>query len=237
MRILVLSDIHGNIDALEAIDEPCDRILFLGDAVDYGPDPIACIEYLAERDALRVRGNHDNAVAHKVDCGCGEAFKHLSVITREYMWQILSPGQLEWLGEADTSLELWQTGKSVYATHAAPSDNLFKYLPPDIMDEELELESVVAGADIILTGHTHKPFARTAGDWLFVNVGSVGQPRDGIPRASYAIIENGQVELKRVDYDVERAVGRLKQLPIDHGAIEQLAYILEHALTPPASNS
>lgn len=232
MRILVLSDIHGNIDALEAIDEPCDKILFLGDVVDYGPDPVACIDFLVERDALRVRGNHDNAVANRVDCGCGEAFRHLSVITREYMWRILDQRQLQWLGGADTFLELWQTGKSVYATHAAPSDNLFKYLLPDSLDEELELEAAVAGSDIILTGHTHKPFARVVGERLVVNVGSVGQPRDGIPRASYAVIENGQVELKRVDYDIDKALHRLRRLPMDTGAIDQLAYVLEHATAP-----
>lgn len=234
MRILVLSDIHGNIDALEAIDETHDRILFLGDVVDYGPDPIACIDFLKQNNALRVRGNHDNAVANRVDCGCGEAFRHLSVLTRQYMWQILGEEQLQWLGAADTFLEMWQTDRSVYATHAAPSDNLFKYLPPDTPDEELELEGVVAGADIVLTGHTHKPFAREAGGRLIVNVGSVGQPRDCIPRASYAIIERGQVELKRVDYDVERAAARVMALPIDAIAREQLAYILRNAQEPPA---
>ncbi|MHB0915669.1 MAG: metallophosphoesterase family protein [Thermoleophilia bacterium] len=233
MRILVLSDIHGNIDALEAIDEPFDRILFLGDVVDYGPEPGACIEYLTERDALRVRGNHDNAVAFKADCACGEAFKHLSVITREYMWSILSPAQLKWVGEPDTSLELWQAGKSIYATHAAPTDNLFRYLTPETPDSQLQVEAQAAGTDIILTGHSHQPFARLIDDRLVVNVGSVGQPRDGDPRASYAIVENGQVELKRVDYDVERAVDRLERLPIDPDAIGELAHILKHASSPP----
>lgn len=233
MRILVLSDIHGNIDALEAIDEPYDRILFLGDVVDYGPAPAACIEFLAEHNALRVRGNHDNAVAFRIDCGCGEAFRHLSMITREYMWQSLSPAQLEWVGAPGTSIELRQGNRSIYATHAAPSDNLFKYLTPGTPDAELAAEVKAAGTDIVLTGHTHMPFQREVGGRLIVNAGSVGQPRDGIPRAGYAIVEDGEVELKRVDYDIERAVHRLKQLPIDTSAIEQLAYILEQATTPP----
>ncbi|RJQ45695.1 MAG: metallophosphoesterase [Gaiellales bacterium] len=233
MKVLVLSDIHGNIDALEAIDEPCDRILFLGDVVDYGPEPAACIEYLAENNALRVRGNHDNAVAFRVDCACGEAFKHLSVITREFMWQVLGPAQLEWVGRPATSLELLQGGKSIYATHAAPTDNLFKYLTPDTPDDELAREAEATSADIILTGHTHKPFAREVSGRLVVNVGSVGQPRDGIPRASYAVIEDGQVELRRIDYDVERAVSRVLGMPIDQEAARQLAFILEHAQAPP----
>lgn len=234
MRILVLSDIHGNIDALEAIDEPHDRILFLGDVVDYGPEPGACIDFLAGNNALRVRGNHDNAVAFRVDCACGEAFRHLSVITREYMWRVLSPGQLEWLGAAGTSVELLQGNRSIYATHAAPTDNLFKYLVPDTTDEELAREAEAAGTDIVLTGHTHKPFSRAVDGRLVVNAGSVGQPRDGIPRAGYAVIENGEVELKRTDYDVERAAARVMDLPFDAAVREQLAYILRHAQTPPA---
>ena len=234
MRILVLSDIHGNIDALEAIDEAWDRILFLGDVVDYGPEPSACIDFLAEHDALRVRGNHDNAVAFRVDCACGEAFKHLSVITRKYMWQTLSPAQLEWIGEPGTSLELWQAGHSVYATHAAPSDNLFKYLTADTPDEELASEAEAAGSDIIVTGHTHKPFMREVKGKLMVNVGSVGQPRDGITKASYAIIEDGSIELKRVDYDIERAASRVLALPFEASAREQLAYILRNAKEPAA---
>ncbi|MHB1325357.1 MAG: metallophosphoesterase family protein [Thermoleophilia bacterium] len=235
MRTLVISDIHGNIDALRAIDEPCDRVVCLGDIVDYGPEPAACIDYLRNLTVplLRVRGNHDNAVAFRVDCACGEAFKHLSLLTREYMWQVLDREQLEWIGEPETSLKLESGGSSIYATHAAPSDNLFRYLTPETGDEELALELKTASADIVLTGHTHKPFIRKIDGRLMVNVGSVGQPRDGIPRASYAIIEDGRVELKRVDYDLAAAVARLRAIPLDPAAIGELVYILEHADTPP----
>lgn len=235
MITLVISDIHANIDALRAIDEPCDQIVCLGDIVDYGPEPAACMDYLQQLSVplLRVRGNHDNAVAFRVDCACGEAFRHLSVLTREYMWQVLDQKQLEWIGEPETSLMLESGGRSIYATHAAPSDNLFRYLTPETGDEDLALELETAGADIVLTGHTHKPFIREIDDRLMVNVGSVGQPRDGIPRVSYAIIEDGRVELKRADYDIAAAVARLRALPLDTATIGELVYILEHADTPP----
>ncbi|MHB8858514.1 MAG: metallophosphoesterase family protein [Thermoleophilia bacterium] len=231
MRVLVISDIHANIDALEAIDEKYDRLLCLGDIVDYGPEPVACLEAL-QGPMLRVRGNHDNAVAFHTDCGCGEAFRHLSVETRQYMWQVLGERQTSWLGEAEPLLETMIDGKRIYAVHAAPSDPLFKYLPPDTPEEELLQEASLADADIILMGHTHKPFLRQAGDKLMVNAGSVGQPRDGIPRASYAIIEDGRVSLHRTEYDIERAVARIRELPLDELAREQLAYILVHATSP-----
>lgn len=237
MRTLVISDLHGNIDALRAIDEPCEAVICLGDIVDYGPEPAACIDWLKSLPVplTRVRGNHDNAVAFRMDCGCGQAFKHLSTITREYMWKVLDEEQLAWVGAPATSTSLELDGHHVYATHAAPSDNLFKYLVPETSDEDLAAELELAGADIVLTGHTHKPFLRELNGMLMVNVGSVGQPRDGIPRVSYAIIEDDRVELKRVDYDLAAAVARLKALPLGTRTIRQLTYILEHADTPPKS--
>jgi putative phosphoesterase len=233
MRVLVISDIHGNLDALSAIDEPCDRVICLGDLVDYGPEPAACIESLRSRGLDRVRGNHDNAVAFRVDCGCGEAFKHLSVATREYMWQVLDEDTLAWLGAAPTSLQAEIDGRRILAVHAAPSDHMFKYLTPDTPDRELAEEASLVDADIILTGHSHRPFQRRFGDKLLVNVGSVGQPRDGIPRVSYAVIEDGGIELKRVDYDVGSAMAKIRKLPLKELVRDQLAYILEHAGTPP----
>lgn len=232
----MLSDIHGNIDALRAIEEPCDSIIFLGDMVDYGPEPAACMELLKDRGGeklLRARGNHDNAVAFRVDCACGEAFKHLSVATREYMWEILDDQQLKWLAEPATSLEMEIDGQRIFAVHAAPSDHMFKYLRPGTPEEELSGEAALVDADIILTGHSHQPFLRDFGGKLLVNVGSVGQPRDGIPQASYAVIENGAVELKRIGYDVEAAVAKTRALPLDDLVKEQLAYILKNATEPP----
>ena len=234
MRTLVISDIHANIDALRAIDEPCDQVLCLGDIVDYGPEPAACIDYLKDLTVplLRVRGNHDNAVAFRVDCACGEAYKHLSVETREYMWEVLDDDRLTWLGEPATSVELDSGGKRVLAVHAAPSDNLFKYLTPDTSEKEIADELAATDASIVLTGHSHHPFTRQLGGRLLVNVGSVGQPRDGIPQVSYAVLDDGRVELKRIGYDVEAVVAKLEALPLKPRTIEELVYILRHGQTP-----
>ena len=76
------------------------------------------------------------------------------------------------------------------------------------------------------------PFMKEIGGRLMVNVGSVGQPRDGIAKASYAVLENGEVELKQVQYDVKSAIARLRKLPIDKTAIDELSYILKHAKMP-----
>ncbi len=232
MRILAISDIHGNIDALDAIDEQYDAVLFLGDAVDYGPDPAACIDWLREREAIRVRGNHDNAVAFRMECGCGEKFLHLSRATREFTWSVLDGERLAWIGEPETSLNLQSGGRRILAVHASPSDNLFRYVTPQTSDEDLAAEAALTDADIVLMGHTHRPFRRDAGGKLMLNTGSVGQPRDGIAMASYAVIEDGEVQLKRVQYDIEAAVARLRRLPLDELVISELVHILEHAGMP-----
>lgn len=232
MRLLVISDIHANLEALRAIDEPCDAVLCLGDIVDYGPDPVACINHLRELKPQRIRGNHDNAVAHRVDCGCNEEYLHLSVATRKYMWQVMGQEHIDYVGGPGLSREFEAGGRSVLAVHAAPSDYLFKYLTPETPDDEIAAELERSGADIVLVGHSHKPFIRKAAGKTLVNVGSVGQPRDGIPKASYAVLDNGGVELKRVGYDIEATVAGVMGLPLEEKVREDLAYILRHARMP-----
>src|SRR6056297_2277629 len=87
MKILIMSDIHGNKEALDAVlSVPHDEVFCLGDIVDYGPDPVGCIELIQNEKIPVIKGNHDNAVASRVDCGCGYKYKHLSIATREYTW-------------------------------------------------------------------------------------------------------------------------------------------------------
>jgi predicted phosphodiesterase len=105
------------------------------------------------------------------------------------MWQVLGEKELAWLGEPPTSMVLNSGDKRVFVTHAAPSNHLFKYLTPETPDEEIAEELGIGGADIVIVGHSHRPFVRGVKGRLLVNVGSVGQPRDGIPKASYAILE------------------------------------------------
>ena len=98
MRLLLIADIHGNYEALQTVLEiPHDRAICLGDIVDYGPDPDKCIDLLRKKAIPTIRGNHDNAVAFKVDCQCGYKYKHLSIATREYTWKVLDRDRMEYL--------------------------------------------------------------------------------------------------------------------------------------------
>lgn len=240
MRTLVLSDIHGNIDALLALDEPFDNIILLGDIVDYGPNPAECIDWLQQRAGrvIRARGNHDHAVAFCQDCQTPKGpYRHLSLVSREYTATILDDGQKQWLGEAQTSVLVDQGSVRIFGCHGAPSNHMYKYLTPHTADEELELEVGSVDADIICTGHTHQPFIKSFNGRLLVNVGSIGQPRDGIARICYAVIDDGEVEIKRADYDVAAAVEKVGSMPVEAAVRQQLVFLLENAQAPPVDMS
>lgn len=134
MRILIISDIHANIEALEAIREEYDCFICLGDLVDYGPSPRECIDFIKNNAHAVVRGNHDNAVAFRMDCKCSEAYKLMSVKTRELMWSILGEEEINYLGSLPSNRVLELGGARFFLTHATPTDHLFKYLPPDSPD-------------------------------------------------------------------------------------------------------
>lgn len=231
MRVLILSDVHGNLPALEAVleAEPAvDAAFFLGDAVDYGPGPGACLDLLASRCRVRVRGNHDNAVARGVDCACTEAFHPLSLASREHTRSVLAKPELDTLGRLPTEITLPLGGWTFYLTHASPWDNLFDYTSPETDEERWIASMNMAPGDpeAILVGHTHRPYVRRLGQKTVVNPGSVGQPRDGDPRASYATWEGDRFQLRRVRYDVERTIRRLVQIGMADEVTQALAGIL-----------
>lgn len=226
MRILVLSDIHGNYEALKAVDEKFDALLCLGDLADYGPAPEDCAEWVRERAHSVVRGNHDNAVAKNADCNCSDKTLHLSKATREYTRSVLSKSSMEFLGSLPLALDVELGGSRIHMVHAAPSDPLFKYLQADKIEEwQSEIEDI--DADIILAGHTHIPFFMHVKDKLILNPGSVGQPRDGDPRLSYALIEGNSVILKRKEYEIQKTIDALCRTSLAGEVTDQLAKILK----------
>jgi putative phosphoesterase len=226
MKLLILADTHANLEALNAIREDYDKMLFLGDVVDYGPSPQECIEFVKNHAYKIVRGNHDNAVAFRVDCRCGYKYKHLSIATREYMWKVLDEEEIGFLKKMPLEERFKLGGYEFYMTHASPSDNLFKYITPETGEEELKGEIAGIGADFILLGHSHLPMIKKIEGKTVINPGSIGQPRDGIAKVSYAVIEEGGVEIRRVEYDLEKTVQRLKETGMERGIVDELGQIL-----------
>jgi len=225
MRVLVVSDIHANWEALRCIPEEFDRVLCLGDLVDYGPDPAPCLQWVHERGAFCVRGNHDEAVSRAVSCRCGESMREASERTRQIMRDELDGKQLASLGSRPLRAAVELGGIRFELVHATPSDPLYTYLRPDRRERWAE-EVARLEADIILVGHTHLPMILRFGKKIVVNPGSVGQPRDGDPRAAYAVIDDGEPRLERCEYDVESTVAALAKRALPAPVFGQLASLL-----------
>jgi putative phosphoesterase len=223
MRVLIVSDIHGNWEALRTVaaQEEADRVLCLGDIVDYGPRPVETVRWVREHADAVVRGNHDTAVALGVSCRSAPAFRRLSEETRKLTVPLLSDTDRRYLAELPVRATLHLDGVSIELLHAAPGDPLYQYLPAS--DGEGWARAVEdIDAEIVLVGHTHLPAVLDVGGKLVVNPGSVGLPRDGDPRACYAVLEAGRPVLKRVAYDVSQTVQALREWGLPHDVASAL---------------
>jgi putative phosphoesterase len=232
MRILVISDIHANLEALRAIieKETYDSVWFLGDLADYGPDPDLVLDTLRDlKPEVWISGNHDYANAFGVDCKCGEKTHDLSVYTRENISQKkLSKEDIQFLRNIPLKKEMQIEGKNYYFVHGCPADPLYGYMfdfMPECMRNEIGGE---IHTDYLFFGHTHFPVMGEYKSLRYLNPGSVGQPRDGDPRASYAIVEDGKFELRRTEYPVEKTIAKIRNSVENENYRERLIEILKN---------
>lgn len=225
MRILLLADIHGNRAALEAVQEPHDLCLVLGDLVDYGPEPGACVDWVRRHAHAAVRGNHDHGVAQNVDVQGVGGFRFLTACTRPFSVAALNPCQRRFLADLPTSKMLVAGGKRFLLVHATPRDPMDEYAPADPAFWAPRVAGL--GVDYVCVGHTHQPYTLTVNGVTVINPGSVGLPRDGDPRAGYGVLTlddaGAAVELKRIEYDTDQTVRALLATGIDPTAKRALA--------------
>ncbi len=237
MHILLLSDVHGNLSALNEILERVayDEVLFMGDAVDYGPLPFEVHSRLGQVGAKRVVGNHDVAAALGVDCGSTQNLRAASERTRDRITRARMPkSSMRSLIRAERTLRLEYDGLRIMMVHASPRDELYEYV-----SKEHASELEVTGVDLLLLGHTHIPYKVSAGRTVVVNPGSAGMPFDGNPRASYAVLDTQtrRVRFERAKYDIEVTVSKLHELiGDDRHVYRQLASILRTGTIPAASS-
>lgn len=212
MRIGVISDIHSNYDALQAVLSAIgdyDALICLGDLVGYGAQPNEVVsEIRSLRPKAIVMGNHDCAVS----TGETSGFVPHAVHAVEWTRKNISPENLSYIASLRTEVTWTIDGAKVALAHGSPRDPLNEYIYPDTA--EFILRSLVedSGGTILLLGHTHVPFVRKFDSMLLGNPGGVGQPRDGDARASYAILEpfsEPEFQIHRVVYDVDAAARRI----------------------------
>jgi putative phosphoesterase len=232
MRILVVSDIHANWPALAAIQEPHDVCICLGDLVDYGPDPGSCVRWAMEHAQYAIRGNHDHGVAQGIPVTGENGYRYLTKVTRPMMWESLEAQERRYLLQLPVTRRFTLMGKTFLLVHATPRDPMDEYLMVDPKTWAKRLHHVEA--DVVCVGHTHVQFSLSVDGVMVLNPGSVGQPRDGDPRAGYAIIEDNRIQLRRVEYPIDETVTRIDASSLPARAKVMLAHSYRRGRLPEA---
>jgi predicted phosphodiesterase len=218
MRVLVISDIHGNMAALEAVvARRYDALVCLGDLVGYGPAPGPVVRWVRAHATLVLQGNHDRALADGVPPGCRARFERLARLSSPLGARQLSAEEIAYLGALPRlAVRTFDRVRYLFV-HATPSDPLYRYLGPESEDWPVEVAGL--DVDVVVVGHTHQQFQLHAGGCRVVNPGSVGQPKDGDYRAGYALLDDGRIKLERAEYPAEVTVRALEaeDLPADVG--------------------
>jgi diadenosine tetraphosphatase ApaH/serine/threonine PP2A family protein phosphatase len=230
-NVVFLADVHGNLEALDRVLDTIERwsgspeIVVLGDIVGYGPRPGECVDRLRSRDVSAVLGNHDAGVIGEM---ATKWFNSMAREANEWTRDRLSPDQLDYLRSLPRRITLENTE----CVHGSPSSPLTEYVKGARTATTALNDS---NQQFLATGHTHVPALYEGptggrlskqdiapGEWIdvdpdrdgmVVNPGSVGQPRDGDPRASYLQWDRGGARLRweRVDYDVESTQSAIKE--------------------------
>jgi putative phosphoesterase len=222
MKIAFISDIHGNAIALEAVLEDVkkkkvDQIYVLGDLCYRGPEPKRALELIRSLEAEVIKGNADEWVVRGVQKG-EVPDQALNIMNQEREWTVsqLDPSDIEYLKQLPSEKNIQVNGISIHAFHATP-DSLFDIVLPHTEDDDVQKKLMTATeSNIYVYAHIHKPYIRYINGKIVINIGSVGLPFDGIPKASYAIVEieegNVSTSIERVHVEIEKVVELYKEV-------------------------
>jgi putative phosphoesterase len=200
--LAIVADIHSNLPALQVVleqisREGVDQIICAGDIVGYGPYPNQVIDQIRKLDIIAIQGNHDRAVLSRDS-------SNMNIQAQDAIWWTIDNLEQEghdYLSGLSSKRSFIWNGLNIAIYHGSPrSDD--EYIPEEGADDEL-LE--LAKADFLVLGHTHVPFVKSLDKGTIINPGSVGQPRDGDPRASLTIYDHRlrRFEVKRLAYDID----------------------------------
>jgi putative phosphoesterase len=217
MRIAIFSDVHSNLPSLDAVLADIDTAgvharYALGDLVGYAPWPNEVLERLRAEQLPSVMGNYDDGTGFDRDeCGCAYTNPVEKALGDEgFAWTKAhtSAANKAWLRTLAPEIRFEADGNRFLLVHGSPR-RINEYLYEDKPDATFARIAAGANADVIVCGHTHRPYDKTVAGTRFINVGSAGKPKDRDPRACWALIETAAdavgVEFRRVAYDVEAA--------------------------------
>ncbi len=233
MTIAILSDIHGNLPALEAVLDDLrgrrpDAVYCLGDLVGYGAAPNEVVERIRAEGIPTIMGNYDDGVGFdRDDCGCAYRDDDEKARgQRSLMWTRAetTADHRAFLRSFAPQVRFEAGGRRVLLVHGSPR-KMNEYLFEDRPLSSFERLAASSDADIIVFGHTHRPYMKVAGNVLFVNAGSIGKPKDGDWRACYVLLTpdaSQPVEFVRVPYDVARAALAIRDTDLPHECADDI---------------
>jgi len=239
MKFALISDVHGNLEALEAVlrdieKQGVEKIHFLGDAVGYGCNPNQCVKLIQKHCEIKLLGNHDYAV---MGLEQSDNFNKIAKVSMDWTVKKIKNKSIEILAD----FEMRSTFLDYCLVHASPDE-------PESWTYILDIECAGDNFDkfpqsVCLVGHTHVPdcfiltddgtivqkesesIKRTEGNKYIINIGSVGQPRDNDPRACYLIVDTDSDSMyyRRVEYDIGKTQEKMKKAKLPEFLIERLA--------------
>jgi putative phosphoesterase len=231
--IAAFSDVHANKHALDAVLYDIARrnphqVICLGDLVGYGAYPNEVIDTIRAAGIPTIAGNYDDGVGFDRDeCGCAytdAGDRERGDRSLRWTQQVVTAENKAWLRSLPRELRLDIGGRRVLCVHGSPR-RINEYLYQDRPERSLARMLSGLDADVVLCGHTHLPYHRRIGAVDLVNVGTAGKPKDGDPRATYALVEVGDnvtATFPRVAYDVETAAKAIENTELPHEFAEAL---------------
>ena len=232
MRVAIFSDVHANLPALEAVladiaAAGVDERFALGDLVGYAPWPNEVLERLQSEGLGVVMGNYDDGTGFDRDeCGCAYTDPTEKALgDRGFAWTKAhtSAGNKAWLRTLAPEIRFEADGRRYLLVHGSPR-RINEYLYEDKPDATFARIAAGAAADVIVCGHTHRPYDKVVAGTRFINVGSAGKPKDGDPRACWALVDtvSNRVDVRRPTYDVEAAARAIEASELPREFADQL---------------
>jgi len=239
MKIALISDIHGNLEALENVlrdieKRGAEKIHFLGDAVGYGCNPNECVKLIANHCEIKLLGNHDYAA---MGLEAVENFNQLAQTSIQWTQDVLTKKSITTLADFEMEADF----HDFHMVHGSPGEpDQWRYI---LTTQQAAKEFDAFSQSTCFVGHSHLPaifirdgnnevaqfskssWERINGNKYIINIGSVGQPRDGDPRACYLLfdIESNKMQYQRVEYDIKKVQGKMQKAKIRDFLIERLS--------------
>lgn len=222
MKMAVISDMHSNLYALEAVLKDIEArgikaVYCAGDLVGYGPRPNEVIDLIRNKKIPAVMGNYDDAIGNmRLICGCDyKDEESLRIGEGSIAWtrENTTDENKRWLRELPAEIRLSDPGLKMLMVHGSPRA-LNEYLYEDTPEEYLNELLAVSGTDVLICGHTHLPYAKRVNDGFVINAGSAGKPKHGNPNVTYAVVDSRggllQVDIVEIRYDFEKTAREIE---------------------------